>query len=152
VASSANYSFRVPSQPPHDTVTRIAAVASPSAATAAYLAALAAQGGIGLVLHAAGGLGGASADLWDEKISVLQPAAALVPWMSAPGEAEAVDSFSLYRARMQLPRGAGANSPLFYSFDYQHVHVAVLASELSMAADAPLTRCVLLAVRRCLGV
>lgn len=73
-----------------------------------------------------------SAARWDQWFRILEPLAASVPTMPAPGNHEDEGSrlgTSAYRTRFALP-----GREMFYSFDYARTHFLVLHSTLDTAA------------------
>lgn len=64
---------------------------------------------------------------WDDYGNMIQPLASQVPFMASPGNHEAIELFISYSYRFQAPTNGYMN--LYYSFNYQNVHVLVLNSE-----------------------
>ncbi|XP_063894467.1 acid phosphatase type 7 isoform X1 [Helicoverpa armigera] len=63
----------------------------------------------------------------DEFMRQIQPLAALVPYMTCPGNHEQAYNFSNYAARFSMP---GRDSSLFYSFDVGSVHFVSISTEV----------------------
>ncbi|CAI5482846.1 unnamed protein product [Closterium sp. Yama58-4] len=73
---------------------------------------------------------------WDTWQELIQPAASLRPWMTAPGNHEdeadegapSLNPFKAYNLRWPMPAAAsGSSSNLFYSFDSGSIHWVVLS-------------------------
>ncbi|XP_050666890.1 acid phosphatase type 7 isoform X2 [Leptidea sinapis] len=62
----------------------------------------------------------------DEFMRQIQPLAALVPYMTCPGNHEAAYNFSNYRSRFSMP---GPYESMFYSFDLGPVHFVSISTE-----------------------
>jgi hypothetical protein len=65
--------------------------------------------------------------VWDDYGNMVQPFSSHVPFMVAPGNHEAIELFISYDYRYNMPHNGYGN--LYYSFNYQNVHVLVLNSE-----------------------
>ncbi|XP_049700211.2 acid phosphatase type 7 [Helicoverpa armigera] len=63
----------------------------------------------------------------DEFMRQIQPIAAIVPYMTCPGNHERAYNFSNYAARFSMP---GRDSSLFYSFDVDPVHFISISTEV----------------------
>ncbi|KAH9644719.1 hypothetical protein HF086_003824, partial [Spodoptera exigua] len=63
----------------------------------------------------------------DEFMRQIQPVAAVVPYMTCPGNHEEKYNFSNYAARFTMP---GPDSSLFYSFDLGPVHFVSISTEV----------------------
>ena len=89
--------------------------------TAVSLEALAKNNTINLIVHS-GDISYADEDesIWDEYFRMIQPFAAFVPYMTAPGNHENYYNFTAYYSRLTMP----INSPSkqYYSFNYQNIH------------------------------
>ncbi|KAI8432459.1 hypothetical protein MSG28_004851 [Choristoneura fumiferana] len=62
----------------------------------------------------------------DQFMRQIQPIAALVPYMTCPGNHEAFHNFSNYKARFSMP---GTTEGMFYSFDLGPVHFVSISTE-----------------------
>uniref|UniRef100_A0A2A4JZY1 Purple acid phosphatase n=1 Tax=Heliothis virescens TaxID=7102 RepID=A0A2A4JZY1_HELVI len=63
----------------------------------------------------------------DEFMRQIQPIAAIVPYMTCPGNHEHAYNFSNYASRFSMP---GRDSSLFYSFDVGPVHFVSISTEV----------------------
>eukprot|EP01098_Paradermamoeba_levis_P003194 TRINITY_DN1485_c0_g1_i2.p1 TRINITY_DN1485_c0_g1~~TRINITY_DN1485_c0_g1_i2.p1 ORF type:complete len:469 (-),score=136.77 TRINITY_DN1485_c0_g1_i2:132-1505(-) len=66
--------------------------------------------------------------IWDDWGRLIQPATSHMPWMFAVGNHELFDLYKSFQERFELPNN-GPKGNLFYSFDYQNVHLIALNSE-----------------------
>ncbi|KAI8432465.1 hypothetical protein MSG28_004852 [Choristoneura fumiferana] len=62
----------------------------------------------------------------DQFMRQIQPLAAMVPYMTCPGNHEATYNFSNYRARFSMP---GGTESMFYSFDLGPLHIVSISTE-----------------------
>ncbi|XP_014355417.2 acid phosphatase type 7 isoform X1 [Papilio machaon] len=94
-----------------------------------YLQDEAQRGHFDLIIH----VGDFAYDMHDDNARVgdqfmrqVQPLAALVPYMTCPGNHEEAYNFSNYRARFSMPGGAES---LYYSYDVGPVHFVSISTE-----------------------
>jgi 3',5'-cyclic AMP phosphodiesterase CpdA len=72
--------------------------------------------------------------IWDTFGNVIQPLAAQIPYMVAPGNHELISMFIPYQKRFVMPAEASGSDAgsLYYSFNYQLAHVIALNSEAQL--------------------
>ncbi|XP_063538363.1 acid phosphatase type 7-like isoform X2 [Cydia strobilella] len=130
---SERFSFHVPPEG-NDIQVRAAIygdLGNKNAHSLPYLQEEAERGNFDLILH----VGDFAYDMHDDNARVgdqfmrqIQPIASLVPYMTCPGNHEASNNFSNYRARFSMPGYRGTES-MFYSFDLGPVHFVSISTE-----------------------
>ncbi|KAJ8719862.1 hypothetical protein PYW08_012037 [Mythimna loreyi] len=101
-----------------------------NAQSLSYLQEEAQRGHFDMILHVgdfAYDMDSSNAKVGDEFMRQIEPLAAMVPYMTCPGNHEEKYNFSNYAARFSMP---GRDASLYYSFDLGPVHFVSISTEV----------------------